>query len=93
MGQNAIDYTIEQGGKFGLYRKSMDNSSPDEFVVLTGQNTLSSFEKQRKELARDFQRSEEIRHEELARSRGQQEQQMADEDHILFSMQKNERGE
>lgn len=69
IGQNAIEYSMEKDGKFGLYKKSLDANSFDEFTVLSGQNTSSVVEEKRKRLAQDFQRSEEIKCEELSREK------------------------
>jgi len=45
LGENFIEYGIEQSNEFGLYRKSLAASSPDEFlIILEGQSSLEKEE-------------------------------------------------
>jgi len=93
---------MEQGGKFGLYRKNLMANSPDEFTtVLEGQESL-----EREEFASAAQSCEEARQKtemarkkiELIRQKNNQENKglesnVLGENCISITLQKNEKGE
>lgn len=100
IGGKFIEYRIEQGGKFGLYRKNLTANSPDEFVIVAeGQESL-----EREEFANANQACEESRRKtEISRkqieairqkdNRGQNlESNLLGENYISITFQKNEEG-
>jgi len=78
LGRSFIEYKKEQGGKFGLYRKTLMENSPDEFLLVPeGQ---SSVEKQIfKEAKQRAEASEQRAKESERRIKGSEERAEASE--------------
>lgn len=103
-GQEGTEFTIEQDNNFGLYWKSFDVDSPDEFVVLDVSNSLrdilSSNERKREvfiQSARKIKESEQRIKESEQRIKflqiGQSVINPESKNNVSFSIGKNEKGE
>ena len=109
LGRSFIEYKKEQGGKFGLYRKTLMENSPDEFLLVPeGQ---SSVEKQIfKEAKQRAEASEQRAKESERRIKGSEERAEASEqrakesekrlesssesnNYVSFSVEWNKKGE
>lgn len=103
VGQNTIEYTMEKDGKFGLYRKSLDGSSPDEFSVLNISQMQNAFPSQIAEKREKFLQS--VKEIEESRKRVEESRQrikndhpqlgsnLGDEGQVSHLFRKNERGQ
>jgi len=62
LGENFVEYKKEQDEKFGSYRKSLVETSPDEFRILSGKKSLiekSKFNESKNRIEETRQRIEE----------------------------------
>jgi hypothetical protein len=98
-GQDGIEYAMERDNKFGLYRKSLDNS-PDEFSILdTGRlrDNSSPLSRRREKFlqsVRGIERSRQIIEESRRRNElRQQGSGFGTDNFVSYSSSRNEKGE